>query len=156
MIGPLLKAQLVAFLTKKLLESKVFVGGVESLHGTVSKLQRGAYDTLLQATREYHEPHVSLCSVAPTDAQPFGSDRSQRNTTNGSNLHTSSARRLARATARDPTSRSRTKTARCERSSTRRSANSGESIARGPIDVAEAHAAPLEPGVYSRFLSRHR
>jgi hypothetical protein len=52
MLGPLVKAQLVAFLTKKLLDSKVFVGGVEQLHGTVSKLQRGAYDTLLQATRE--------------------------------------------------------------------------------------------------------
>ncbi|GAA5846760.1 hypothetical protein JCM3766R1_005060 [Sporobolomyces carnicolor] len=62
MIGPLLKAQLVAFLTKKLLESKVFVGGVESLHGTVSKLQRGAYDTLLQATQEHDKrfqpPHL--------------------------------------------------------------------------------------------------
>ncbi|GAA5964801.1 hypothetical protein JCM3765_002560 [Sporobolomyces pararoseus] len=53
MLGPLVKAQLVAFLTKKLLDSKVFVGGVESLHGTVSKLQRGAYDTLLQATQEH-------------------------------------------------------------------------------------------------------
>ncbi|GAA5873456.1 hypothetical protein JCM16303_001129 [Sporobolomyces ruberrimus] len=62
MIGPLLKAQLVAFLTKKLLDSKVFVGGVESLHGTVSKLQRGAYDTLLQATQEHDKrfqpPHL--------------------------------------------------------------------------------------------------
>lgn len=51
MLGPLVKAQLVAFLTKKLLDSKLFVGGVEQLHGQVSKLQQGAYDTLLQATR---------------------------------------------------------------------------------------------------------
>jgi len=46
------KAQLVAFLTKKLLDSKLFVSSVESLHGEVSRLQQGAYDTLLQATRK--------------------------------------------------------------------------------------------------------
>jgi len=52
MLGPLVKAQLVAFLTKKLLDSKLFVSSVESLHGEVSRLQQGAYDTLLQATRK--------------------------------------------------------------------------------------------------------
>ncbi|GAA6015587.1 hypothetical protein JCM10207_008136 [Rhodosporidiobolus poonsookiae] len=57
MLGPLVKAQLVAFLTKKLLESKAFVGGVQSLHGTVTRLQQGAYDTLLQATEEYDQKH---------------------------------------------------------------------------------------------------
>ncbi|GAA5923988.1 uncharacterized protein JCM15063_005517 [Sporobolomyces koalae] len=53
MLGPLVKAQLVAFLTKKLLDSKVFTGGVEALHGSVSRIQQGAYDTLLQATQEH-------------------------------------------------------------------------------------------------------
>ncbi|POY73491.1 hypothetical protein BMF94_3428 [Rhodotorula taiwanensis] len=53
MLGPLVKAQLVAFLTKKLLESPTFVGGVQALHGSVTRLQQGAYDTLLQATEEH-------------------------------------------------------------------------------------------------------
>ncbi|GAA5852186.1 hypothetical protein JCM5353_002398 [Sporobolomyces roseus] len=62
MLGPLVKAQLVAFLTKKLLDSKTFVSGVESLHGSVSKLQQGAYDTLLEATQKHDKrfqpPHL--------------------------------------------------------------------------------------------------
>lgn len=76
-----MKAQLVAFLTKKvrpslpllsphyadcslsipffppscfpslqLLDSKLFVGAVHALHDNVTKVQQGAYDTLLQAT----------------------------------------------------------------------------------------------------------
>lgn len=75
MLGPLVKAQLVAFLTKKvsavagpsawrclltrrrfrfrqLLESPAFVGGVHALHGSVTRIQQGAYDALLQATGE--------------------------------------------------------------------------------------------------------
>ncbi|KAI5479726.1 hypothetical protein MNV49_002987 [Pseudohyphozyma bogoriensis] len=35
-----------------LLESRVFVGGVEKLHGTVSELQESAYQALLRATQE--------------------------------------------------------------------------------------------------------
>ncbi|GAA5996945.1 uncharacterized protein JCM10292_006103 [Rhodotorula paludigena] len=57
MLGPLVKAQLVAFLTNKLLESKAFTGAVASLHGSVTKLQQGAYDRLLQATEEYDRKH---------------------------------------------------------------------------------------------------
>ncbi|GAA5903040.1 hypothetical protein JCM6882_009676 [Rhodosporidiobolus microsporus] len=57
MLGPLVKAQLVAFLTKKLLESKLFVGAVHSLHDNVTRVQQGAYDTLLQATEDFDRKH---------------------------------------------------------------------------------------------------
>ncbi|GAA6063556.1 hypothetical protein JCM10212_002668 [Sporobolomyces blumeae] len=73
MIGPLLKAQLVAFATKKLLESRLFVGAVEQLHGTVSNLQRGAYDALLQATERHdrHHPPAHLKdSASSTSHRP--------------------------------------------------------------------------------------
>lgn len=36
----------------QLLESPTFVGGVQALHGSVTRIQQGAYDTLLQATGE--------------------------------------------------------------------------------------------------------
>ncbi|KAM0746904.1 hypothetical protein T439DRAFT_270083, partial [Meredithblackwellia eburnea MCA 4105] len=49
-IGPLLKAQAVAFLTKKLLDSPAFVAGVQSIHRNVNEIKDGAYETLLQAT----------------------------------------------------------------------------------------------------------
>lgn len=54
-----MKAQLVAFLSQKLLESKVFVGGVHALHDTVTKVQQGAYDSLLAATGSSFPPPLS-------------------------------------------------------------------------------------------------
>jgi len=70
MLGPLVKAQLVAFLTKKLLESRTFTKGVEAIHGTVSELQKGAYDTLLQAVEEHDAKnppaHLKASSTAET------------------------------------------------------------------------------------------
>ncbi|BGP45318.1 hypothetical protein JCM10450v2_001136 [Rhodotorula kratochvilovae] len=70
MLGPLVKAQLVAFLTKKLLESRTFTKGVESIHGTVSRLQQGAYDTLLQAVEEHDtkNPPAHLKSSATAES----------------------------------------------------------------------------------------
>lgn len=46
--------QAVAFLTKKLLESRLFVAGVEHAHRTISEIQEGAYQTLRQATGTSH------------------------------------------------------------------------------------------------------
>ncbi|BGP29369.1 hypothetical protein JCM10296v2_001108 [Rhodotorula toruloides] len=70
MLGPLIKAQLAAFLTKKLLESKAFVGAVHSLHGTVTRIQQGAYDTLLQATEDWDRknppPHLKQDAAGET------------------------------------------------------------------------------------------
>ncbi|GAA5974158.1 hypothetical protein JCM11641_003472 [Rhodosporidiobolus odoratus] len=70
MLGPLVKAQLVAFLTKKLLDSKVFVGGVHALHREVTNIQQGAYDTLLSATDKYDQknppPHLRDAATANT------------------------------------------------------------------------------------------
>ncbi|GAA6029980.1 hypothetical protein JCM8097_009199 [Rhodosporidiobolus ruineniae] len=57
MLGPLVKAQLVAFLTKKLLDSKIFVGGVQALHDSVTGVQQRAYDSLLKATEEWDNKH---------------------------------------------------------------------------------------------------
>ncbi|GAA5826198.1 hypothetical protein JCM11251_007204 [Rhodosporidiobolus azoricus] len=70
MLGPLVKAQLVAFLTKKLLDSKLFVGGVHALHDNVTKIQQGAYDTLLQATEDFDRknppPHLEQKAKSET------------------------------------------------------------------------------------------
>ncbi|GAA5850708.1 hypothetical protein JCM8547_009064 [Rhodosporidiobolus lusitaniae] len=57
MLGPLVKAQLVAAGTKLLLESKAFTGSVEALHRTVTKAQQSAYDSLLVATEDWDSKH---------------------------------------------------------------------------------------------------
>ncbi|GAA5921542.1 hypothetical protein JCM1841_000561 [Sporobolomyces salmonicolor] len=83
MLGPLVKAQLVAFLTKKLLESRVFVKGVENLHGTVTRIQQGAYDTLLQATEEHDQrhppPHLKSRAAAGTHRPAAGETLKDQN-----------------------------------------------------------------------------
>ncbi|BGP13213.1 hypothetical protein JCM10213_005017 [Rhodosporidiobolus nylandii] len=70
MLGPLVKAQIVAILTKKLLDSKAFVGAVHALHGNVTRIQQGAYDTLLQATEDFDRknppPHLKNEAKAET------------------------------------------------------------------------------------------
>ncbi|GAA5854454.1 hypothetical protein JCM9279_006611 [Rhodotorula babjevae] len=70
MLGPLVKAQLVAFLTKKLLESPTFHKGVGAIHGGVSKLQQSAYDTLARAVEEHDAQHppAHLKSGATADS----------------------------------------------------------------------------------------
>lgn len=52
MLSGLVKAQLVAFLTKKLVDSPIFNKSVAALHGQVSGLSEDAYTALLKATQE--------------------------------------------------------------------------------------------------------
>ncbi|KAK4052044.1 hypothetical protein OIV83_002338 [Microbotryomycetes sp. JL201] len=52
MIGPLLRAQLTAMLTKKLLESPAFHRLVGATHSSIDKLQQSAYDSLARAVAE--------------------------------------------------------------------------------------------------------
>ncbi|KAK4051280.1 hypothetical protein OIO90_004761 [Microbotryomycetes sp. JL221] len=52
MIGPLLRAQLTAMLTKKLLESPAFHRMVGATHNNIDRLSQSAYDALARAVAE--------------------------------------------------------------------------------------------------------
>ena len=50
MLNNLLKAQLAAFLTAKLVQSPVFLSGVSAIHAGVNELRNVAYEALERAT----------------------------------------------------------------------------------------------------------
>lgn len=163
MLGPLVKAQLVAFLTKKvrhgallarqtrwltslspwqLLESPTFVGGVQALHGSVTRIQQGAYDTLLQATGEQGRSRSHALTVDPRSADnvvcPATPHRriSQRNTT-ARILHTTSKiKRPPRLTGHARTSPRKSKIRNSSLSSNEQNENSKRSrVGSGDLAV---------------------
>ncbi|SCZ91852.1 BZ3500_MvSof-1268-A1-R1_Chr5-3g08177 [Microbotryum saponariae] len=101
MLGPLVKAQLVALLTKKLLDSPTFVKGVENLHGTFSNATEKAYDTLYQATIEAEKNDPSK----PTP-KPLAQDESRPTPDQPIKVQNDELRRLIEKTKRDLAKRS--------------------------------------------------
>ncbi|KAM0788025.1 hypothetical protein ACM66B_006224 [Microbotryomycetes sp. NB124-2] len=79
MIGPLLRAQLTAMLTKKLLESPSFHRLVGATHSSIDRLQQSAYDTLARAVAE---GEAKMPPAARSEVFRHASDAYNGNSTN--------------------------------------------------------------------------